>query len=571
MDSGVVLLIAALLLACGLSLAILGLGRRALDDDPSQPPVRVFGIPSPLLTLIRYRRLPMVRDRAAWRPPTLAALLSPLIGPPEPAPAIVAAASDDASGMSVRGLLRDLGRRRGLNGMRAGAMAVCLAITFSIGITFARSIRGQGWELWAWLIAILVCAAALLPLGRLPRLGHIPWAWLAVLFATALLLRATALNHIPPGLHPDEAGVATFTVLHVYPESGSTLYPFRAGFNSQPTLFQYIIRFSLDLAGYSIAGLRLSSALAGALAVLATFAAVSVLDNRRTGLLAAILMATYHFHIHWSRLALNNIWDTLWAPLVLGALAWGWRRDWSGGAVISGLALGLSQYFYAGSKLVILLLAFTVWRMWRQEPNPRRLVVHMGKLLVMAACVAAPIAMHILLDPGPYFARWNVSFGWHPETVRAVMGGQLDWWGYAWHQIWHSLGAFTVFPDTTGFYGPGVPFLFGPAAILFVVGLVWAAYKRIYTPILWIGLTVIFGGILLAAAPSSSHYVVSIPAICWLVAVPLNGLIEHGRWRLALALLLVVSIADLGFYFLEYIPGSPPDLDVPIPTPLGPP
>jgi hypothetical protein len=84
--------------------------------------------------------------------------------------------------------------------------------------------------------------------------------------------------------------------------------------------------------------------------------------------------------------------------------------------------------------------------------------------------------------------------------------------------------------------------------------------------VLWVLLTIFLGGFMLTGAPSSSHYVVSIPAISWLVALPLMWLIETGHWRWAVALLIVIIVTDLGFYFGIYVPGGPRDLIHPFPT-----
>ena len=147
----------------------------------------------------------------------------------------------------------------------------------------------------------------------------------------------------------------------------------------------------------------------------------------------------------------------------------------------------------------------------------------------------------------------------------AALGGRYDLLGYAGRQTWRALGAFTTVPDVTGFYGPGVPLVIGLAAPLFVVGFLWSAYKRRWIPVLWVLLTALLGGFMLTGAPSSSHYTVSIPAICWLIAVPLGWLVAHDRRRLALLALSIVIVTDLVFYFVIYVPGGPRDLFNPFP------
>jgi hypothetical protein len=462
-----------------------------------------------------------------------------------------------------------------------------LLISASIGYAYARSIWVDGWQLWTWLICVvLVVAGLLVGAGRPPVdirswLKRHSWWLLLVILLLALLLRATFLNTIPGGLHVDEVGVADFSLRHVFPETGQTINPFRSGPASQPSLYHYLVRLALAIGGRSIAGLRLSSALAGTVAVLATYLLIATFDTRRMAIIAAVIMAAYHFHIQWSRIGLNNIWDTLWVPLMLTAFYWGWRRRWAGGAVLAGLALGLSQYFYAGSRLGILLLAAIVWHLWRTgrkqardaaadgEPLElletrrellRRMAVYTGRMGLVAACAAAPLVFFAILDPAPFFERSRVVFGWTPELIRMVTGQPDHYLAYGWHQLWRAAGAFTTVPDVTGFYGPGVPLLIGLSGPLFVVGLLWTIYRRSFLPVLWIVLTVFFGGIMLGDPPGSSHYVIAIPAICWLVATPISWLVSSGRAWLALVVLLAVVIPDLVFYFVIYVPGSPRDL-----------
>jgi len=438
-------------------------------------------------------------------------------------------------------------------------------VSLSLGYVYAQSSFVVGWQLWTWLVTIVVLVAALLPISYRPRIKVALWHWPLAITVVALTLRILFLDTVPGGLHVDEMGVAGFAALHVFPPGELTINPFHTGAASQPALYHYLIRLSFLVFGYSIAGLRISSVIVGTLAVLATFVVVTVFANRRTALLTAVLITTYHYHIHWSRLGLNNIWDTLWVPLILAFWAWGYRKNWSGGAVLSGLALGFSQYFYSGNKISFFLLPVVLWLLYREVPDQRRMLVHVGKMMVTAVTVAAPIALFALIQPDIFFDRSRVVFGWQSDAIMAAVGDyQLV--DYLWQQIWRNFGAFTTVPEITGFYGPGVPFLIGIAAPLFLTGFIWSIWTRQWVPVLWVLLTVFFGGILLTGAPSSSHYVVSIPAICWLTAVPLNWLWENGRWRLALFLLAAIMITDLVFYFGIYVPGEPRDLFNQIPA-----
>lgn len=75
----------------------------------------------------------------------------------------------------------------------------------------------------------------------------------------------------------------------------------------------------------------------------------------RAALLAAAVLAVLPIHLYFSRISLNLVEDSLFLVLVLWmldrALVDGRRSD----AVLAGLALGFSQYFYFGTRLLPIL------------------------------------------------------------------------------------------------------------------------------------------------------------------------------------------------------------------------
>lgn len=441
-----------------------------------------------------------------------------------------------------------------------------ILISCSIGYGYGTTSLVTGWQLWTWGITCLVLIVALIPTDGFPKPQAIPWKWIVGLTLLALLLRLPFLDTIPGGLHIDERGVAGYTMRHIFPENSLTINPFHTATNSQPALFNYLIRASFAIFGYSFTALRGISAFAGVFAILATYFVVAVFENRRTALITAVLMTAYHYHIHWSRIGLNNIWDTLWVPLVLAAFTWGYRHNWSGGAVIAGAALGLSQYFYAGSKTVIFVLPFLLWMLWKETPSYQKMLIHAGKFGVTAVAIGAPITFFAFMSPGLFFERSKVVYGWSVPAIQTTLG-EVDYGRYLWHQLYRNFGSFTTVPEVTGFYGPGVPYLIGIAAPIFVIGILWFFWKRQWIPLWWLFFALLFGGVLLGGAPSSSHHVVMIPVICWATAVPISALWNSGKWRIALLIILLIVITDLVFYFGIYVPRDPIDLFHELPLP----
>jgi 4-amino-4-deoxy-L-arabinose transferase-like glycosyltransferase len=327
-------------------------------------------------------------------------------------------------------------------------------------------------------------------------------------------------------------------------------------------------KLSITLLGATSFGIRIPSAGAGALAVLATYLCIAFLEDRRTALMGAALVAASSYHIHWSALALNNIWGTLWVPLMLGGYAWAWKGGSRLGMLVCALALGLAQYFYAGSRVGAVLLAFLAVGLWRTDRDPDRMARQLGAVLIPATVIAAPVLIFALTNPDHLLARmeqdlyWNgLAQGYGLGSVDVNLSAVLD-------QLGRSLAGFTTLPDQTGFFGSQVPLTFGLAAPLLAAGVIWACYRRAFLPVLWLGLTVMFGGFLLQATPSRSHYVVAIPAIAWLIAMPLSAIAETGRPSLAWLLLAVIMSTDLVYYFGVYLPGgASPHLLAPFPTP----
>lgn len=449
--------------------------------------------------------------------------------------------------------------------MIALVAAGCTILSILIGFTYSGYTVIAGWQLWTWLAASIGVILALIPRMESALPKRIFWI-LAGLLVVSLGVRLCNILSLPVGLHVDELGTADFAMRQVFFNPRETISPFITGPDSQPTLFYFLVAGFIRLFGPNIFSVRLLSVLVGGLGVLATYSMVRAFSGKQTALFAALIMATYHFHNHWSRISLNNIWDTLWVPLMLGPFLWGWRKRWSGGAVLSGLAVGLSQYFYAGSKVGVILLAVLVLVMWRDaRSEPTRWAVYLGKLVMVIVCVAAPIFAFALHNPQAYFARTQTVMGWTPEAIRIVMGPETTLLQYFWYQFAHSFGAYQVFPDDTGFYRPGVPLVYGPGAVVFSIGLLLALYMKKWLPVLWLILTALLGGFLLSGPSGSSHFVVSIPAICWLMALPLNWLAENKKGRLAWGLLALILAVDIIFYFGIYAATPSGDLVNPFP------
>ncbi len=429
---------------------------------------------------------------------------------------------------------------------------------------------------------------------RLRGVGRGTWleiATVAGLTVLALLLRTMELGRVPFTLGGDEAwhGLLARQVL-----DGELRNPFVMGYMSMPTLFYWPLGWSLTLAGNNEFGLRLPAALAGAATVPLLYLFARRMWGRRVALLSAAFLATYDYHIHFSRLGANNVWDALFVLLALWALDVGLtstdnaRRTRA--FILAGLAMGLSVFFYTGARLLpFLVVAYVGYFVVRdlldrlrrnsmtdeagsgeEQTRPRPATLWCLLLMFLAFVVTAgPMLGFALAHPDDWNARVNqvgiIQSGWLSREPALAGKGTLQILG---EQFLRAAGAFHVFPDRTAWYDADRPLLGFLPGIFALLGMAWAVAhlldRRYFMVLLWFWSVIIAGGMLTESPPSSQRLVIAIPAVALLVAIGLEQVVclvrrvldLDRRWGdLALGLLvLAVALGNVRFYFVDYSP-----------------
>lgn len=426
---------------------------------------------------------------------------------------------------------------------------------------------------------------------RLRRVERQIWlevAALAVLTSIAFALRAVNLDGVPYTLGGDEAwhGLLARQVL-----SGELRNPFIMGYMSMPTFFYWPVSWSLWLVGDTVVGLRTPAVLVGTLTVPVLFFLVRDLWGKRTAFLAAGFLTAYDYHIHYSRLGANNVWDPLFVTLVLWLVNRGLaqslaRKDGSGlvggqgsyrALIWAGLAMGLSAYFYTGARLLPVLVIVYLGFIWFQQCTSRaessrrwRLPWRSLLLLVLAfLIVGGPILSFAMSHPDEWNARINqvgiLQSGWlerEPELTGKSTAQILV------EQFLRAVGAFHVYPDRTMWYGAERPLLGFVAGIFALLGMGWALVhwreRRYFLILIWFWSVVISGGMLTESPPSSQRLVIAIPAVALFVASGVEQVVrllwrllnlDH-RWREATMgfLVLLMAVGSVAYYFVEFTP-----------------
>lgn len=288
----------------------------------------------------------------------------------------------------------------------AGVALIALGLLTIVGAD-ARPPVAAG----CWIVSLVgVLIAAEPPRRRSSRWWsrrptHAGWGALAIV-AGAAVVRFVALDRHPVIVDGDGAG---FVLGARRVASGELTDPFATGYLDHPTLFAFVQRVAMALAGDSLAGARAASAAAGTAAVAMTYLLARRLAGSAVGLAAAGVLAVLPVHVHFSRLALNNVFDSLtlvtalW--LTMRAIDGCSRRD----AAAAGVVLGLGQYFYFSARLVAVLVAgFAVWRgveASRGVLGLRRVAGLWGWMAAGAVAAYAPLALHFLRYPATFNSR----------------------------------------------------------------------------------------------------------------------------------------------------------------------
>jgi 4-amino-4-deoxy-L-arabinose transferase-like glycosyltransferase len=304
----------------------------------------------------------------------------------------------------------------------------------------------------------------------------------------ALLLRTIDLMQLPAGIHGDEAVVGA-EAQRILREGSIGPYSRHAG--GQPTVPIYVSALAMKLFGETIETLRLVSATAGVLTVLALWMVLRRNLRPGTAITAAALLAVLPWHVHFSRIAYPLIFWPLLAVLLAGALAEALRSGaWRWWAV-TGALTGGGIYVYNAHPLLVavtgMVIAVSLLVVERERiPTLRR---HAVGLLVCALC-----ALLVILPMVRYATSDNARYGkhfddvstfereeWHaldspPEQVRYI--------GTAYVSYWSGLTSERK-PD--GVDGTGLTPIVPLGVLLLAAAGLGIALRTLRTPLVWFG------------------------------------------------------------------------------------
>lgn len=434
----------------------------------------------------------------------------------------------------------------------------------------------------SWLIAIGLFVVAVAPLRpevwrQWPEQARALWreqrlliVLLAIVTLGALLLRVVNLGTLPQTLGGDEGSQGLEAVRVLRREIRN---PFSTGWLGVPTMSFFFNSITIGLFGASNAALRLPWALTGTATVLATFFLTRRLTHLPLALMTTVLVAVYHYHIHYSRLGSNQVADPFFVVLALLFLYRALDHNRPGDWALTGIICALGLYFYAGARLTpVVVGAVLLYYLLRERQQfmERRLAgvfVLIGAFLV----VAAPMLQYAVRFPGDFNARLNqvgiFQSGWLEREV--VVRNQSTLTILA-DQFRRAVLAYNYYPDRTVWYGLRTPLLDPFFGALFLLGLLYGTLRmwgntrdwRLAPMVAWWWGGIILGGMLTESPPSSQRLITTSVPACFFIALAVwevLSLAETAVSQLPKRILAAVTVAvfaviSLQGYFLDFTP-----------------
>ncbi len=331
-----------------------------------------------------------------------------------------------------------------------------------------------------------------------------------------------------------------------------------------PNLFAYLMSQSVEVFGRTFVGLRGASAILGTLAIPAVYLLARTLFDKKTALIAALLLATFPPHVHFSRLGISEIAGPLFGTLALAflsrAVLENHREDYAAG----GAMLGMTHYFHEGGRVfytpLALLWVLALIIIWRPRVQPRNILIAVLTTII----VAAPI-YYTLIGMGRSLAARMVD---NNSALNGAYWREMFAAGdFQRHIEYHLLPAFYIYVqrvENTLFYRGNTALLLTSVIPAFLLGLFQCIWRwrmpGLMLVLMWV-IAASLGNSLMVDSIGSPRYVMVFPALMLMAAVGIRyttALLIPGRSTIqavvVAALAILLAVIQVNYYFNEHLP-----------------
>lgn len=397
------------------------------------------------------------------------------------------------------------------------------------------------------------------------RIYRVELGLVLLLTLVASALRFVTLGDLPEVLSGDEGTIGMLAAAVSRGEITNmlgTLY-------GHSTLYIFIMSWGLNIFGMNAMALRLTSAIAGTLAIPAMYSVARYMFGKRVALLSTVLLTVSHIHLHFSRIIVaGSIQDVLFSSVIFFFLISGLEKRSAPRLMLSGLILGFFLHIYMGSRLLVMFvpiyLAFLLIvdrkMLW---DNRVTLLAFVGGLVVSSA----PMATWAWMHPEEFMVRANqvgvFQSGWLFNESKVTGQSELQ------ILIQLLIQAFltVTYYQASGFYNAEIPMLDFLSGIAFMLGLayslskVWNARHLLLQGWFW-SAVVVGGALVVLPANAAYRILIALPAVCIFVALGwdqllklIQGLFKDSRYVPLTAAVLIMggtAFINLRYYFVEY-------------------
>ncbi len=307
---------------------------------------------------------------------------------------------------------------------------------------------------------------------------------LTAVVLVAGLFRLYDIQQFPPGLFPDEAANGEDALLI----NSGDLRPFYPRGNGREALYFYLEAAAIGWLGIGFWQLHLVSALIGTATVLAMYFATRVWYGRIAGLLAALFLATNHWHVTMSRTGFRAILIplfvalfTAWAGYTIRSVKQGKKKMSYAYAALSGAAFAGGFYTYIAYRVmagvvlgVLFLLVIAAAHKKIGFPHGRRYGRQLIISIVTAILVFAPLGWYFVQEPADFVGRAGQVSIFNQELQDEYGGGTLA--GTLIYSTRETLLSFFAGSGDLNWRHnvAGFPLLNPLVGMLFLLGLAWA-------------------------------------------------------------------------------------------------
>lgn len=470
----------------------------------------------------------------------------------------------------------------------AGVIGSWLLIALADASFLANQGETFGLAGWLWLLGMGLLVVSTVAIPRVSygttseedrQLEHqrasashkaLPWTrWEVLVFAglviLALVLRLWDLAGYPNNIYGDEVAIGIIAVDSYMNKSGPPIFTTLWQTIDLPALWFLLVEKSLEIGNATLAALRLPTAMIGALTVVPFYGLLRTEWGRVAAVVGTAMLAFSAANIHYSRTAIVNIVTQFFWVLCFFFLLRGLRSGRPVYWALAGLTAGISEYGYAGTRLLpFILIAFFVYLLVihrRQVSHylDRFALVGLGYVAGMG-----PLLMHFLLQPGLYLGRGvNPMMWWQNPAMEDPQ--QLV--ATVWHITSENLLGISTHPSQDVIYF--APLLFPIEAALLPLGFAllfrqWRYPSAFLVLLSLLGVLVVGGTIVnYSEPPFLAHWAPAFPFFYAAMAIPVAYLARSAcaslprrlQWvapALLIVALLWVGWTNVTFYFQKY-------------------